>query len=239
MFTSGLIHADWAHLGWNSLSFFLFGRNIELAFGPITLLTVYLASIIGGSILSLIIHRHDEDYRALGASGGVCGVIFASIFLLPDYSIHFLLFPIGIPPYLYAIIFLVVSFIKHRRKSDNIGHDAHLGGAVVGLLVATVMYPQMVFAAPWLFAFVLLLSIAVLVVMVRDPGQLLEFRFIHGRQPKSTQRCQRYDEARERREKMEEIDRLLDKVAARGIHSLSGAERKKLDQLSKEVGNRR
>ena len=236
MVSSGLIHADWAHLGWNSLSFYLFGRNIEAVYGPVTLVTVYLTSIIGGSILSLIVHRHDVDYRALGASGGVCGVLFASIFLLPNSSIGFLWFPVAIPAYLYALIFLVTSFIKHRHKSDNIGHDAHLGGAVVGLLVATVMYPHMVFAEPWMFAIVLLLSIGVLVVLIRDPAQLLEFRLTEGSRPKSSQRYQRYDEARERREKMEQIDRLLDKVAARGIGSLSSAERKKLDRLSKEIG---
>ena len=49
MVTSGLVHLDWAHLGWNSLSFYLFGRNIEAVYGSVTLLTVYLASIIGGS----------------------------------------------------------------------------------------------------------------------------------------------------------------------------------------------
>jgi len=239
LFTSGLIHADWAHLGWNSFSFYLFGRNLEAVYGPGTLLAVYLASIVGGSVLSLIIHRHDVEYRALGASGGVCGVIFASIFLLPGSSIGFLLFPIAIPAYLYAVIFLVTSFLAHRRRSDNIGHDAHLGGAIVGLLVATAMYPGMVLAEPWMFAIVLALSGGILAVLIRDPAQLLEFRLREGREPKSSQRYQRYDEARERREKMEAIDRLLDKVSARGIDSLSRAERKKLDELSKEIGGRR
>jgi membrane associated rhomboid family serine protease len=239
MVSSGLIHLDWAHLGWNSLSFYLFGRNIEAVYGPVTLLAVYLAGIVGGSILSLIVHRHEAEYRALVASGGVCGLIFASIFLLPDSAIYFFLLPIGIPPYLYALIFLVTSFIAHRRRSDNIGHDAHLGGAIVGLLVATAMYPHLVFAEPWMFAIVLLLSIGILVVLIRDPGQMLEFRLSEGRRPKSSQRYQRYDEAQARREKMEEIDRLLDKVAAQGIHSLSRRERKKLDQLSKEIGRQR
>ncbi len=235
MITSGFIHLDWGHLGWNSFSFFMFGRNIEAVYGPVTLLTVYFAAIVGGSILSLIVHRQEAEYRALGASGGVCGVIFASVFLLPDSSISLLFLPIWIPPYLYAVIFLVTSFIAHRRRSDHIGHDAHLGGAVVGLLVATVMFPEKVFAAPWLFGAVLTLSLIILVVMIRDPGQLLEFRFKFGVQPKGHQRYHRYDEARERREKREAIDRLLDKVAARGINSLSRREREKLDRYSEEM----
>lgn len=239
LFTSGLIHADWGHLGMNSLSFYLFGRNIELAYGPMTLLVVYLAGIVGGSLLSLFVHRHEAEYRALGASGGVCGVIFASIFLLPEYSIAFLLFPVGIPAYVYAIIFLVTSFVAHRRRSDNIGHDAHLGGAIVGLLTATALYPAKIFAEPWMFAGVLGLSLGILFVLMRDPGQLLEFRLNFGAQPQGNQRYQRYDEARERREKMEEIDRLLDKVAAHGMNSLSRAERERLETLSKEMGGSR
>lgn len=236
--TSGFIHADWQHLGWNSLSFYLFARNIEAAYGVATMLTVYLAGIVGGSILSLLIHRQDAEYRALGASGGVCGVIFAYIFLLPNSSIY-VLFAIGIPAYLYAIIFLVTSFIAHRRRSDNIGHDAHLGGAIVSLLTATAMYPERIFAAPWTFAGVLGLSIGILVLLLRDPGHLFEFKMNFGAQPQGSQRYQRYDEARVRREKMEEIDRLLDKVAAHGMHSLSRAEREQLESLSKEMGGRR
>lgn len=239
LFSSGLIHADWGHLGMNALSFFLFGRNIEFAYGPVTLLAVYLAGIFGGSLLSLFVHRHDAAYRALGASGGVCGVIFASIFLLPGQGVVVFPLPIGIPAYLYAVIFLVTSFIAHRRRSDNIGHDAHLGGAIVGLLTATALYPEKIFAAPWLFGGVLLLSLTVLIILIRDPGQLLEFRLSFGGKPQGSQRYQRYDEARERREKMEEIDRLLDKVAARGIHSLSNAERQKLETLSREMDGRR
>jgi membrane associated rhomboid family serine protease len=239
MFTSGLIHADWGHLGWNAFSFFMFGRYIEAVYGPITLLAVYLAGIIGGSVLSLIVHRQEAEYRALGASGGVCGVIFASIFLLPGQGVMLFPLPVAIPAYLYAVIFLVTSFLAHRRRADNIGHDAHLGGAIVGLLTATALFPDKIFAAPWLFAGVLGLALAILILLIRDPGQLLEFRLSYGARPKGHQRYHRYDEARARREKLEEIDRLLDKVAARGIHSLSSAERRKLEQLSKEVGGRR
>lgn len=237
MFTSGFIHADWGHLGWNSLSFYLFARNIEVIYGPVTLLVVYFAGILGGSILSLIVHRHDANYRALGASGGVCGVIFAYIFLLPHSSIY-VLFAIGIPAYVYAIIFLVTSFLAHRRRTDNIGHDAHLGGAIVSLLTATALYPEKILAAPALFAVVLGLAVVILIILIRDPGHMLEFKLKFGSQPQGNQRYQRYDEARERREKLEEIDRLLDKVAAHGLNSLSRAERERLETLSREMAGR-
>jgi hypothetical protein len=82
---------------------------------------------------------------------------------------------------------------------------------------------------------VLGLSVAILVGLLMDPLQLLERRMETAGQPAGDERYQRYDEARERNRKMAEIDRLLDKVSEGGIHSLSDAERKKLDRLSREV----
>jgi len=238
MLTSGLIHADWMHFGFNAFSFYSFGKNLEETYGPATLLFIYLSAILGGSILSLIIHRH-RDYRALGASGGVCGIIFASIFLLPGSSITLFPLPIGIPAYLYAVIFLVGSFVAHRRQIGNIGHDAHLGGAIVGLLTATAMYPRLVFAEPWMFGVVLGLSGIILIVLILDPLHLLERRFDRANVPEGGERDRRYAENRTRNQKLAEIDRLLDKVSEQGLQSLSDAERTKLEQLSKEVGSRK
>lgn len=235
MFTSGLIHLDWMHFGFNAISFYSFGRNIELIYGSTSLLLVYLSSILGGSMLSLIVHRN-HDYRSLGASGGVCGVIFASIFLLPGGSILMFPIPVPIPTYLYAVIFLAASFVSHRRQSDNIGHDAHLGGAIVGLLVATAMQPGLVFAAPWMFVTVFGLSVIILTLLILDPLHLLDKRFERTKPPPGDERNRRYAENRERNSKLAEIDRLLEKVSASGLQSLSETERKKLDQLSKEIG---
>ncbi len=87
LISSGAVHADWVHLIFNMFSLYSFGSAVELIFGPVTFLATYLAGIVGGNILALLLHRK-EDYRALGASGGVCGVIFACIFLLPGSSVH-------------------------------------------------------------------------------------------------------------------------------------------------------
>lgn len=234
LFTAGLIHADWLHFGFNAFSFYSFGENIERVYGWATLLLIYLSAILGGSLLSLIIHRH-EDYRALGASGGVCGVIFASIFLLPGGSIMIFPIPVGIPTVVYAVLFLVGSYWAHRRQVGNIGHDAHLGGAIIGLLVATALYPKLILASPGLFATVLGLSLVILFLLIRDPLPLF------GKRPGTPDvwvggdRAQRYESNRQRNEKLAEVDALLDKVAKHGIHSLSAGERKRLEALSKEL----
>jgi len=238
MLTGGFIHADWTHFIFNAFSFFSFARNIELVYGAKTLLVVYFSSILGGSLLSLVIHRHHE-YRALGASGGVCGIIFASIFLLPGNSIMLFPLPVGVPAYIYAVLFLVFSFVAHRRQRDNIGHDAHLGGAMVGLLAATAMYPALIFAAPWMFTTVIGLSAVILLILIYDPGHLLEHHLNITSHRAGGRRAREYDENRERNEKRSEIDRLLDKVAQKGMGGLSRSEKKKLDELSKEVYGRK
>lgn len=237
LLTSGLIHADWMHLAFNAYSFYSFAQVVEWLHGWQTLLTVYLSGILGGSLLSVFLHRN-EDYRALGASGGVCGVIFASVFLLPGGRIMMFLVPVSIPAYLYALAFPVVSFIAFRRKADNVGHDAHLGGAIIGLLAAVALHPHIVEASPILFAVVLGISLSILCLLIFDPLQLLERRVFQSERPKGDERYQRYDEAKERNRKMAEIDRLLEKVSRGGIHNLSSSERKRLEQLSREVGGR-
>jgi hypothetical protein len=148
------------------------------------------------------------------------------------------LLPIGIPAYAYAILFLVISFVAHRRKKDNIGHEAHLGGAMVGLLVATCLQPRLVLAAPWLFAAVLILSLLILAALIFDPLQFWERHFSGGSQPRGHERFRHYEENRARNKKLSEIDRLLEKVSTKGIQSLSSSERKTLERLSKEVGGR-
>ena len=234
MVTSGLIHADWIHFGFNAFSFFSFGQNIELIYGARTLLLVYGSSILGGSLLSLFIHRH-HDYRALGASGGVCGVIFASIFLLPGASVTMFPLPIRIPAYLYAALFLIGSFLAHRSSSDNIGHDAHLGGAIVGLLVATALYPEWVFAAPWMFAVVLGLSLIILFVLIFDPLHLSDWRIGRVHAPPGDERTRRYEHNRSRNKRLARMDELLDEVSKNGIQNLSRSEREELDRLSKDL----
>jgi membrane associated rhomboid family serine protease len=237
MYTSGLIHADWMHFAFNAFSFYSFAGNMEQSYGAKVMLLIYGSSILGGSLLSLIIHRHHE-YRALGASGGVCGIIFASIFLLPGSSITMFPLPIGVPAYIYAVLFLAGSYLAHRRQKDNIGHDAHLGGAIVGLLVAAALFPELIFAAPWMFAIVLGLSLVILLALVGLPSFSPAGWFASKKVPTGGERPRRYQENSDRNQKMAELDGLLDKIARDGIQALSDSQRKRLEQLSKELYRR-
>src|SRR5690606_18185693 len=107
LFSSALIHADFVHLCFNLLAFYSFAQVIEWAYGGVIMVVVYAVSILGGSLLSLHINRY-RDYAALGASGGVCGVIFAALFLVPGTNAGIILLPFSIPGPVFAIGYLIV-----------------------------------------------------------------------------------------------------------------------------------
>ena len=169
--SAALLHLDANHLVGNMLTLFLFGRGVEEFYGAEVLVIVYLGSIIGGSASSLWMHRHHE-YRALGASGGVCGVLFAWILLFPGGGINMFFIPIGVPGWLYALGNLAYSFFAMKHGWTNVGHDAHIGGAVVGLLIVALLKPSAVVQCPWLFTTILALSSLMFLYLWKNPLML-------------------------------------------------------------------
>src|SRR5579871_6730078 len=214
MFTSALLHAHIPHLFLNMFSLYSFGSDIEKKFGSASLLFIYLSSVVGGSTLSLFLHRN-HVYRALGASGGVCGVIFAAIFLTGT-SVEFMFIPIPIPPWAFAIGFLVISFFAMKSGRDNIGHDAHIGGAIIGLIVTTILYPSFVTRQLGLFAAVMGISLAMLVYLIMNPLRLPLRSFI-GKSP----RADEPDEKPSPADEMRRVNEILDKISRSGIDSLT------------------
>jgi membrane associated rhomboid family serine protease len=229
--TSAFLHADWTHFLFNAFSLYSFGRYLELFFGLGTLLAIYFGSIVGGSLLSLYLHRH-HDYRALGASGGVCGVIFASIFLLPGGGIYVFPIPVAVPSWLYAIVFLLASFYGVRRQLGHVGHDAHLGGAIIGLWITTALYPGIVRESPLLYATVMVLATGMFLYLWLNPLFLPPRAALQRVREFVSQTARRVQEAK-RGAEHREMDRLLDKVSRSGLQSLSALERKRLESLAR------
>ena len=235
LLSSALIHVDWMHLFFNIVALYSFGETVEALHGPLVLLLIYWASVLGGSLLSLFLHRN-HDYSALGASGGVCGVMFASILLVPGMSIGTLFVPVRIPGPVFAAFYLAATFFALRRGVGNIGHDAHFGGAVVGLLLALAVDPQTCFESPILLGSALLFSGFCLWVLARDPLGISDNVFSHGStEHASNLRYQRYDDASARTKEQDDIDRILDKIAETGMDSLSKKELEKLHLASSKL----
>jgi len=142
--TSMFLHINWVHLLFNMFALYSFGAPIESRFGVKIMLVIILYSAVAGSLLALAVNRKKPGYKAVGASGAVCGVIFASIFLLPGGSVIVFPVPVPVPAWLYGVLFMVISLYGIGRGGSNIGHEAHLGGALAGIAWAVLYEPSII-----------------------------------------------------------------------------------------------
>ncbi|MBW3550093.1 MAG: rhomboid family intramembrane serine protease [Proteobacteria bacterium] len=142
--THGFIHADWQHLLFNMITLFFFGRITEGLFtqliGPLGFVLFYLSAIVISILPTYLRHRHDPNYRSLGASGAVSAVLFAYILLQP-WNLIFVFF-LPVPAIVYAVFYVGYSFWMDRQGGDNINHSAHLLGAIYGVLFMLLMEPR-------------------------------------------------------------------------------------------------
>jgi membrane associated rhomboid family serine protease len=141
LITSGFLHGDVMHLLVNMLTLISFGPVLEMMLGSWRFLALYLGSMIIASLTMLYAKRYNLTYRALGASGATCGIVFAFCLFAPFSEIYVMFVPIGVPAWLYAIVFVAYSSVA-AGGGDNIAHEAHLGGAVGGLVLTILMEPQ-------------------------------------------------------------------------------------------------
>lgn len=231
--TSGFLHVSWMHLIFNMISLYVFSGLVESSLGGFKFLIIYFASLIGGNLLSLLVNRNNGDYSAVGASGAVCGIIFASIALFPGVGIGFFLLPLSIPGWLYGILFVLFSIYGIKSKKDNIGHEAHLGGALIGMIVALMMEPYAFLENYLTILIIAVPTVAFIYVIVKKPHFLLVDNFYFKTHTKHYSIDHKYNEERNINQK--EIDRILDKISKRGMGSLSRKEKKKLEEYSRSV----
>lgn len=144
LLSAGFLHADLMHLIFNMLTLYFFGPVIIQGFGNFGFLLIYFGSILLGNIFSLFIYQKQPWYSAIGASGGVSGILFAAIAMMPDIRIYMFFIPIPIPGYIFGLVYFAYSvyMMLNPSQHDNIGHAAHLGGAFFGLVYAVLTQPQ-------------------------------------------------------------------------------------------------
>lgn len=150
MLTSGMIHSGWGHLFFNMLTLYFFGRVVEQYFsaafggvlGAVLYVMLYVSALAISSLGDLVKYRDNWNYNALGASGAVSAVLFASILFAPKMGIYIYLIPIPVPGYIFAPLYLLYCWYMAKRNMDNIGHTAHFWGAVYGILFPIICKPD-------------------------------------------------------------------------------------------------
>jgi membrane associated rhomboid family serine protease len=123
LFTGALVHSSFWHLGLNMLALWMIGRSLEPLLGRWRFLTLYLLSTLGGSVAVTLL---SFSTPVVGASGAIFG-LFGALFVIGRHlgaNIAGIAIVLGIN--------LVIGFIP----GFNVSWQAHVGGLVVGLVVA-------------------------------------------------------------------------------------------------------
>jgi len=142
MLSSGFLHVDMMHLIFNMLTLYFFAPVVLNWLGNFSFVLIYFGSLIFGNLLTMLLHKNDYSYRAVGASGAVTGVLYSAILLQPDMMLG-VFFIIPMPAYIFGILYLLYSIYGMKAKNDNIGHTAHFGGAIGGYLITLIKQPSL------------------------------------------------------------------------------------------------
>lgn len=135
LITSSFLHADVTHLFFNMFALLLFGSFLERKIGRKKFLIVYLLSVISGSVAYFLISPN-SNVPALGASGGVFGIVGSLAILHPNLIVYVGFTPM--PILFAAILWGIISFLGLFTPSV-IAHHAHLGGLLTGILMGIIL----------------------------------------------------------------------------------------------------
>lgn len=140
--TAGFLHVDFMHLGFNMYALYIFGDIVANFLGVFDFLLLYFGSLLSGSLYSLYYHKKERYYSSVGASGAVSGILYASILLYPEMDLFLFFIPIPIPGFVFGVGYLLYSIYGMKKQLGNVGHSAHLGGAIGGFLLTLLVQPS-------------------------------------------------------------------------------------------------
>lgn len=222
------LHGNILHLAFNMLSLFVFGPSVEDKMGGRTFFLYYLLCGLGGALLSFLLMQWAPVGTIIGASGAILGVAVAFAWYWPNHPVF--VFPLPEPiPAKWLITFLVAldltlawaGAMTRQGIGGGVAHLAHLGGVAAGLLY---LKGRSLWAtrgerrqrrAPESS------------VLVGQPPRVSR----SGGVPPQRRKVRGAADARANAE----IDRVLDKIIASGVDSLTPAERKFLDEISRRM----
>ncbi len=163
MFSSAFLHADFSHLLFNMLTLYFFADVVINQVGVPYFVIIYVVSLLAGNLLAYYFHKDEPHYSAIGASGAVMGILYSAILFYPDMGLYLFFIPIPIPAWLFGMAYLLYSIYGMKNRVGNIGHDAHIGGAVGGYALTLLFAPYLFQTSLWI---VLLLAVPLIILFV-------------------------------------------------------------------------
>jgi membrane associated rhomboid family serine protease len=243
---SGFLHTNWRHLAWNVFGMIIFIGLLKSQIGGMDLLIIYFSSMLGANVLALYVYRKYGDYSAVGATGAVYALIFSSVALAPGLELEILIMPISVPTWFFGLIFVFVSIYLIRSMRDNIGHELHVAAGLIGVIVAIYLRPHVLSENFKPIIKVLLGGFALMYFISTQPKIIFVHNYFFkkkelyrkmGEKYKAIKDYINFEEPIKQKIKQErpdsDINRILDKIYAQGIESLTQEEKDILDQFSK------
>ncbi len=166
MFSSAFLHADFSHLLFNMLTLYFFAPVVISYVGVTFFVIIYVLSLLAGNLLSFYFHKNEYHYSAIGASGAVMGVLYSAILFEPNMRLYLFFIPIAIPAWLFGMAYLLYSIYGMKKRLGNIGHDAHIGGAVGGYVLTLLFAPSLFTTSLWIVA-LLAIPLVILFIMYK------------------------------------------------------------------------
>ena len=142
------------------ISFYFFVNFVVGWIGVIPFLALYFGSLLMGNIFGFFYHFKEDYYSAVGASGAVTGVLFSALLLYPGIELYLFFIPIPIPGYIFGIGYMIYTLYGMKAQNDSIGHTAHFGGAIGGILITIAFVPEVISSSLFMLS---ILSISTLV----------------------------------------------------------------------------
>jgi membrane associated rhomboid family serine protease len=215
LITYAFLHGSFFHILFNLFALWMFGGDVEEALGRGRFLRLYFLSAIGAALCHLIFNA-SSLHPVIGASGAIYGVLVAFAVLFPDRVITLLLFfvvPIQMKAKYLAMIFVGLSLFSGIESGlfgmqDGVAHLAHLGGALTGFL------------------------------FLRAGPQMNDLIFYWRKKAAWRRRTIHNSRQAARREKQEEIDRILDRINQVGYDQLSPDEKTRLKKASEYLAKK-
>jgi membrane associated rhomboid family serine protease len=225
--SSALLHVNWTHFAVNMFVFYSFSLFLIPVMGVLHFVLMLAGSIVLGSCFSLLVHRNHPEYTAVGFSGATSGAVMASIAFNP-HSQLLLFFVLPLKGWVAGVLFMCYSLWGIVQQRDNIGHEAHVGGALLGFAYMLVLRPEVIGQNMLYLLAVSVPLLAILFVVFIRPDWIQR-----NKGGANDERIREYEPETRIETTEEEIDQIYDKVQQKGIQSLTGRELKIYKQIFK------